>query len=145
MLEWMSLSAFYFAMYFIAPLSLSFLRSLTAISTLTGLPLKSTTFVFGGDGIITSKPIRRPTRGSQVDLVGLVSVFCDPETYPSEPVLESLGSSCVAAVGIHPRKASEFTPQKLQQFARIVQNPKVVALGKIGIDHGIPAEAWPIQ
>jgi len=38
-------------------------------------------------------------------------------------------------VGVHPHEAKEVTQQHLDELARLVQNPKVIAWGEIGLDY----------
>jgi TatD DNase family protein len=40
-----------------------------------------------------------------------------------------------AAVGIHPHEASAVTPDALESLARLSSDPKVVAIGEIGLDY----------
>jgi TatD DNase family protein len=40
-----------------------------------------------------------------------------------------------AAVGIHPHEASAATPDALESLARLSSDPKVVAIGEIGLDY----------
>ncbi|MGQ9459016.1 MAG: TatD family hydrolase [Anaerolineae bacterium] len=39
-----------------------------------------------------------------------------------------------AAVGVHPHDARTFTPEVLEDLARLAADPKVVAIGEIGLD-----------
>ena len=40
-----------------------------------------------------------------------------------------------AAAGVHPEMAGSFTPADLDEIARMLQHPKCVALGEIGLDY----------
>ena len=40
-----------------------------------------------------------------------------------------------ATVGVHPHNAAQATPDTLPQLARLLDHPKVVALGEIGLDY----------
>jgi TatD DNase family protein len=44
---------------------------------------------------------------------------------------------CWASIGLHPHEAQDYanTPQKLEQFAKLVSKPKVVAVGECGLDY----------
>src|SRR5262245_24464557 len=38
-------------------------------------------------------------------------------------------------VGVHPHEASKATPETFRELERLLQHPKVVALGEIGLDY----------
>lgn len=76
---------------------------------------------------------------SPVKLVGMVAVYCDPETYPeyfpSNPRLKF-------TVGFHPRKSASFSEQVLGRIQKLLLHPIVVGLGEIGLDWTEPQAAW---
>jgi len=43
--------------------------------------------------------------------------------------------SLYAAIGVHPTEASDFEPSTLNKFRNLAQNPKVKAIGEIGLDY----------
>jgi len=66
-----------------------------------------------------------------VDLRGMVAVYCDPETYPEQLPLDP----CVRmAQGVHPRKVHHFTVARERHFLSLLSDPRVVALGEMGLD-----------
>ncbi len=77
-----------------------------------------------------------------VTLVGGISVFCDPVTYPEQFPCAS-GFKC--AVGFHPRHAPAFTPGIATHLEALLHAPGVAALGEIGLDHTEPECDWEKQ
>ena len=77
-----------------------------------------------------------------VNIAGGVCVYCDPEKYP-DFFPSSPGFKC--AVGVHPKKVQYFTPQKEEQFRRLLSHPEVSALGEVGLDRTEPEETWVLQ
>lgn len=49
--------------------------------------------------------------------------------------IAQLYSSCYAAVGIHPHDAETVTNQTYEELKKLLQQPKVVAIGEIGLDY----------
>ena len=74
----------------------------------------------------------------RIQLKVLVAVFCDPRTFPSDKDIHAMPENMYISVGFHPRhaKKSERSIQvDILQLGRLLQHPRVVALGEIGIDH----------
>ncbi|XP_053409131.1 putative deoxyribonuclease TATDN2 [Mercenaria mercenaria] len=85
-----------------------------------------------------------PLESHEVHLVGVVGVFCDPETYPTQEGIKSWSEQgVVPVVGIHPRKA--LTDKGFSKLAEVLQFPEVAGLGEIGLDRTEPAEKWAEQ
>ena len=49
--------------------------------------------------------------------------------------IAKLYSSCYAAVGIHPHDAKSVTDKTYDELEKLLQEPKVVAVGEIGLDY----------
>lgn len=41
-------------------------------------------------------------------------------------------------MGAHPKRPEELTPEKFAKLGRLVQSPRVSALGEIGLDRSMP-------
>lgn len=84
----------------------------------------------------------------KTQMVGGVHVYCDPKTYPSSRRLMDLPAGQMVAVGFHPRHAG-YKRQSIQDYLSelrvLLDCPRVVALGEIGLDHTEPTEFWHLQ
>ena len=83
-----------------------------------------------------------------IQLEGSVAVFCDPRTFPSDQDIHNIPENMYIAVGFHPRHAKKpecSIKVDLLQLGRLIQHPRVVALGDIGIDHTEPRKYWAYQ
>ena len=58
----------------------------------------------------------------------------DVETSEAAIALAERHAIVYAAAGFHPHEASRLTPAGLEQVERLLQGPKVIALGEIGLD-----------
>ena len=99
----------------------------------------------GLEDIVSQVPVDDDKR---VRLVGTVAVYCDADTYPSEQSLLDLPGDMVVAVGLHPRHARDKVSsmdRDIRRMVRLLQNPRVTALGEIGLDHTEPMRHWPYQ
>ena len=68
--------------------------------------------------------------------VGLIlNPGCDLPTSRAAVELAERYPFLYAAVGIHPENCADYTPADLQELRRLAQNPKVVAVGEIGLDY----------
>ncbi|KAL4228772.1 hypothetical protein ACF0H5_011814 [Mactra antiquata] len=84
----------------------------------------------------------------RVTLTGAVAIFCDPKTYPTEEGLADLPEHIPVGIGYHPRHAQinhGIGKGNVEDIKRLLQHPKVVALGEIGIDHTEPMVHWASQ
>lgn len=72
---------------------------------------------------------------------GCVAIFCDPKSFaPTDPdnVTMKMAASTDnvwLAIGCHPKNATRFTDSHLPSLRLALQNPKVKALGEIGLDY----------
>ncbi|KAH3886950.1 hypothetical protein DPMN_010963 [Dreissena polymorpha] len=79
---------------------------------------------------------------------GGVSIYCDPETYPTDQHLRDLPQYISVGVGIHPRHARYSVVrvnQAVERFQNLLANPRVVAFGEVGLDHSEPMKYWEYQ
>jgi TatD DNase family protein len=67
----------------------------------------------------------------------LICVGCDLADSQLAVDFVQARENCWASIGIHPHEAKHFTGQsdKLEQFAALVEKPKVVAVGECGFDY----------
>ena len=78
-----------------------------------------------------------------VRVVGGVLNYCDPECYariefPEDPAWR-------VAVGIHPKKAHKTSEDQWHDFMKLVQDPRVVGVSEVGLDHSVSASLWKDQ
>lgn len=64
----------------------------------------------------------------------ILTIGCDLESSAASVALAKKYPNIYAAVGIHPHDATEINDQSLQQLEELLAQPKVVALGEIGLD-----------
>ncbi|GFS13281.1 3'-5' ssDNA/RNA exonuclease TatD [Elysia marginata] len=76
-----------------------------------------------------------PSFRAPCQVVGGVTVFCEPATWPKTRDLERLASGpWRVAVGIHPSRAEAMTSDDWVRFGSILGSPRVRALGEVGLD-----------
>ncbi|XP_071117982.1 uncharacterized metal-dependent hydrolase YcfH-like [Haliotis cracherodii] len=85
-------------------------------------------------------PQQHPDRSFQ--LVSVVSVHCDPGTYPK---VTGQDTRIHHAIGLHPKKADQFNQAIKEKICHLLKQPQVVALGEIGIDQSTPPASWVRQ
>ncbi|VDI34910.1 TatD DNase family protein [Mytilus galloprovincialis] len=66
-----------------------------------------------------------------VNIKGGLLIFCDPETYPETVPFDSKWK---VAIGLHPKKIYEASPQSVGRFFEYVTNSRVSAVGEVGLD-----------
>jgi len=64
-----------------------------------------------------------------------INVGTDMKTSLESIALAESNSDIYATVGLHPHDASDFTDDLFQQFKDLTKNPKVVAIGEVGLDY----------
>lgn len=64
----------------------------------------------------------------------ILTVGCDLESSAASVALALKYEQIYASVGVHPHAATELNEQSLQQLRELLNRPKVVALGEIGLD-----------
>ena len=93
-------------------------------------------------GICQSVPV---SESFEVTVEGVVAVFCDPPTYPTENELVSLTlQGAVPVVGVHPRNVMK-EEEYLGKIQALLENPLVAGLGEIGLDRSAPRSEWVSQ
>ena len=68
--------------------------------------------------------------------VGLiVNPGCDLPTSRMAVALAEKFDFVYAAVGIHPENCGDFVPEQIDTLQNLAKNPRVVAIGEIGLDY----------
>lgn len=65
----------------------------------------------------------------------ILSIGCDLNSSVINAQLAAQHPDIYAAVGIHPHDAADFDAAALEKLTRLLQQPKVVAVGEIGLDY----------
>jgi len=67
----------------------------------------------------------------------LVAVYCFPSSWPSEEAHQDLAKDqrLFFTYGIHPRQASSASKSAISAVSTLLQRPRVVALGEVGLDY----------
>lgn len=68
----------------------------------------------------------------------IVNPGCTPESSRAAAALAAEYPHVYAAVGIHPENCGDFVPQHIDELRHLAKEPKVVAIGEIGLDY-----YWP--
>lgn len=71
----------------------------------------------------------------QNGVVGVIDIGCDLETSQKAVDLAKSHPFFYAAVGYHPHEASRFNQPDFAEIQKLLQHPKVVAMGEIGLDY----------
>ena len=71
-----------------------------------------------------------------------VEIGCAPEEWqPSLALAQKYPSTIVPVLGVHPEYAKKFTPEHAVPFQTHLQDPRVAAVGEIGLDYTCLEEA----
>ncbi len=73
-------------------------------------------------------------RALEAGLSHILTIGCDLESSRAAVALAARYAPVYAAVGIHPHDAAELNDATLEQLRDLLQQPKVIALGEIGLD-----------
>jgi len=73
-------------------------------------------------------------RARGAGVVAMVDVGCDLESSREAIRLAALYPEVFAAVGFHPHSASQMRDDDLERLSELARQPKVVAIGEIGLD-----------
>lgn len=74
-------------------------------------------------------------RAYDAGVTRIVNVGFNRETIPTTLELSRRYDFVYAAVGWHPQDAKDMTPEDLEELESLLTQPKVVALGEIGLDY----------
>jgi TatD DNase family protein len=74
-------------------------------------------------------------RAAQAGVTRIINPGIDPDTSQEAVELSEKYPGVYAAVGIHPNSSTDFGQDMLNQIERLAANPKVVAIGEIGLDY----------
>lgn len=84
-------------------------------------------------------------RAQEAGVIKIVVPGIDVETSRRAVELASKYECIYAAIGIHPNEAEKFEECQLKVFEELLGEPKVVAIGEIGLDFHHHPETGPIQ
>ena len=74
-------------------------------------------------------------RAQDAGVTTILIIGIDLETSLSAIELADKHENLYATVGMHPHDAKKLTPDVLKTFRELLQHPKVIALGEIGLDY----------
>lgn len=75
-------------------------------------------------------------------IIKSVEIGCAPDEWqPSLDFAQKHPSLIVPVLGVHPEYAKKFTPAHTQSFQQLLQDPRVAAVGEIGLDYTCLEEA----
>ncbi|MDI6816222.1 MAG: TatD family hydrolase [Actinomycetota bacterium] len=86
---------------------------------------------FGSD----SKIEKVLARAVENDVTRIITIADSLESSYRAVELAQKHSEVYAAVGVHPHNASDVNPETLKELERLAKEPKVVAIGEIGLDY----------
>ena len=85
-----------------------------------------------------------PLESHEVNLVGAVGVFCNPDMFPTLEGLKTwVDQGVVPVIGYHPR--IPFSESNLAKLKEVLSFPGVAGLGEIGIDRTENVKTWASQ
>ena len=87
-----------------------------------------------------------PNRDLKV--IAAVANFVDPEKFPTPEFLHAFPSNLMVTIGIHPKAAIRlkgFLRSALDKLRQLLEHPRVVGVGEIGLDYSVDASQWPAQ
>ncbi len=79
----------------------------------------------------------------KVNLTGGVMVFCDPDQFHHLPTM--LDRKFVVAIGVHPKKVTSLSANRVAKMKELIEAPRVTAVGEVGLDHSHPRHTWEHQ
>lgn len=74
-------------------------------------------------------------RARQAGLVRILDPGIDLATSRAAVILAEEIQEIYAAIGVHPNEANSWNESSLEELTKLVDNPKVVAIGEIGLDY----------
>jgi TatD DNase family protein len=73
-------------------------------------------------------------RAFEADVVGLINISVDLKSALKSIEIAERYPNIYAAVGVHPNDAAEADEEDLDEILSLLQHPKVVAIGEVGLD-----------
>ena len=89
-----------------------------------------------------------PKDSARVRLVGAVTNYCDPDTYPTQEEVVTLYRQGVkVCIGMHPnpRRVGSISDDHLSKMRKLLQLPEITGLGEVGLDRTAPISKWNSQ
>ena len=89
-----------------------------------------------------------PKDNARVRLVGAVTNYCDPDTYPTQEEVVTLYRQGVkVCIGMHPnpRRVGSISDDHLSKMRKLLQLPEITGLGEVGLDRTAPISKWNSQ
>ena len=89
-----------------------------------------------------------PKDNARVRLVGAVTNYCDPDTYPTQEEVVTLYRQGVkVCIGMHPnpRRVGSISDDHLSKMMKLLQLPEITGLGEVGLDRTAPISKWNSQ
>jgi TatD DNase family protein len=74
-------------------------------------------------------------RAAWAEVTQIINPAVDLETSHAAIALAAQYTGIYAAIGVHPNSTANFNPGWLDEFATLAAQPKVVAMGEIGLDY----------
>lgn len=78
----------------------------------------------------TSEVIKRAAENG---ITRIINNGCDGQS--NKEVIESLSKEVYGAIGIHPESVDKYTDEDITFIKENIKNPKIVAIGEIGLDY----------
>lgn len=72
-------------------------------------------------------------RAVENGIVRIINNGCDGES--NKEVIENLSKEVYGAIGIHPEAVDKYTDEDIAFIKENIKNPKIVAIGEIGLDY----------
>jgi TatD DNase family protein len=72
-----------------------------------------------------------------------VVVYCDPAEFKG--LQFNFNPFWRVAVGVHPKTIGDMTEESMDEFHRLLADPRVAAVGEVGLDRTCPQSAWEPQ
>lgn len=73
-------------------------------------------------------------RAREADVVGIINIGTDLKTSQKSVAIAEAHDNVYAAVGIHPHDAAEAKDEDFEKLKTLLDHPKVVAIGEVGLD-----------
>ena len=84
-------------------------------------------------------------RAQQDGITQIINIGCDLASSKRSVALAAKYPCIYATAGIHPHDAKNVPPDYLEQLKKLLQQPKTVAVGEIGLDYYYDHSPRPVQ